>query len=219
MDNGRVSAGGTTTKWVDIAVGVAVAIAAGLGAAASSRLTLWGIVLVAVAGSIFGWAAMHYVTPPVDRTMATIGVVVALVLGVGGAYHFQAPPNQASAQPEIRRFIDPEKIAVENPVDANKPFVVSDIKPTQVANRSPSAGLQPSEIVNRGKPVVVSLSGQGISSYSMVSFDMTEPNGTTFFGQSTYARGEWDVRVSLPLVPGRQLGSRRQQRRLADRDH
>lgn len=185
----------------DLTAAVVGALIAGFTAALSVDLTIVGVGLVAAAGGGLGFAAAHLVSSRIHPGRAILTGIGAVAIGGAALIFFQAthPPNAS-----IRPYIDPDHIVLADSL-ADEAVFPADITPAPLPNTEPVARIQPSEIVNRGVPELVKVSGEGVTPWGLALLTVDGPTGT-LLQSGTYADGNGAYGMSFAWRPFAEYG-------------
>lgn len=138
------------------------------------------------------WTRRGAIYGAISVVVAIIAIVVAVITPeVRCLAHLDGPDKCRVGTPSKPRNGDITKAIVDAPIDPNLPYLVDSPVAHGLPNESPYIELDVGTIVNRGKPVPVTLSGKGFFANSHAQIEWFSPDGGTYIatGVDTDERG------------------------------
>lgn len=117
------------------------------------------------------------------------------------------PTPSASKAAKARKPAATKKAVVDAPADPDLPYAVKAPAPHGISGEEPLVEFSVQSVLNRGKPVPISVSGSGFFANSSVSLEWSEPDGGTYYGTSLPTTDRGLFQTTLTWLPLQYLGT------------
>jgi hypothetical protein len=125
---------------------------------------------------------------------------------VGPRPSSRKPTPSASKAPKAHKPATTKNV-VDASADPDLPYVVTAPAPHGISGEEPLVEFSVQSVLNRGKPVPISVSGSGFFANSSVSLEWSGPDGGTYFGTSLPTTDRGLFQTTLTWLPLQYLGT------------